>query len=174
MGFQPAIRRSLLAVEELPALSLFCKAKAQARAYRLLEQSPRKGSGGKREIRFSHQPALYSSQEKLKRTESNPRLEKNEHLHKVPHIQDDDSGSSKKDDSERFLDMHSRSQRRVLACPSTSSIQTVPRLSSRHDPLQVQGHALWPEYSSEDLHEAGNSSSEAPQREKHLCGSLSR
>ena len=117
---------------------------------------------GHREVQSSplSRETLLSREERLVGEKGDPRPVAPELVHTVRQVQDDDYSASADPASPWGLHMLYRSFRRVLACPRSGEVSKLPGLLPREKALQVQGDALRPQCSSQNLHKTGQFSGE--------------
>ena len=97
-----------------------------------------------------------------------------EQVHCSAILSDDDGEPSKGDRIVGVMDGYHRPQRRLLAYPHSSKIQELSSFFSGAEHLPLQGHAIRPQYSSENLHEDSRSYDQATETRRDKGVRLSR
>ena len=101
--------------------------------------------------------SLHSTKERFIRGQMGNGLIKVKRIYKVPQVQNANYERGEALITKRFLVGLVRPQRRILACPSSTSQKTIPRLQVQGPELAVQGYALRPKYSTTNIYKGNGS-----------------
>ena len=171
MSSQYCVGRSRLEVADPSSSSSHFSPKGDTRTFSVrLEDDSQKCY---REVSVNQlsRKTLLSGEERLIGEKGDPRPVAPELVHTVRQVQDDDCSASADPASPWGLHLLYRSFRRVLACSRGGEVSKFPGFLPWEKALQVQGDALRPQCSSQNLHKAGQLSGEdsAHARDTDCC-----
>ena len=165
---------SRLDMEKMPSPTEKTEAKGFTGARPHNERATTEESHRKGKITQVAIPTLYSSQERYRQGTLNSGLVNTKQLHKSPFIQNVDFKRSKTTTPSRLLDYVDRLPRWILACPNITRKETLSRVFLQRSRLAVSGNAIWPQYSTEDLHQDHFSCDPRVSSNRNLVPSLFR
>ena len=111
-------------------------------------------TGGKSKLTGVLQPAIFGTQTQQP-VETDPRLERLEHLFKHMVVQDGDPRDNKNLPTDRGVGHIHRFQRHILPHTNSQSVQEVHAFSPPGSVLPVQSPSLWPVHSPHGVHSGG-------------------
>ena len=139
----------------------------QDRGYTSEEESYRKGT----KTSVAKQ-AFHSAKEGFGRRQIDIRSVYPEQFHKVPYLQDAHFKRSEASATKKLLDSFLGSQGRLLAHTSRQNKEAIFRVYLQEPRLAVQSNAIWPQYSSSNLHQGDSPRSEGDGRQRYMVSTL--
>ena len=98
-------------------------------------------------------PTIYSPQERFRQRTPNLGSVNPQQLHQTPIIQNVDTKRGETPPSSRLLDYIHRPTRWVLARADITGKETLSRFLLQRPRLAIPGNAIWPQYSTKDVHQ---------------------